>query len=440
MDLLKDNIRQVYFRYLASAFGGTLISSIYSTVDMAVVGQYHGPHGSAALAVVAPVWSVISGLGLLCGIGGGVLFSHARGRRDGEENRWFTVAVAMGMLLGLIAWAALLLFEEPILRFFGASDEILPLAMAYLRPVRLVLPLFLLGQLLASFLRNDGAPALATAAVLAGGIFNIFGDLFFTFGLDLGAYGAGLATAIGCVISLLVELTHFLRRKNTLRFCRPDEVAFRMGRIASAGFSAFFLDLAIGILTVLFNRQIMAYLGDDALAVYGVMMNVGALSQCFAYGVGQAAQPVLSVNHGAGESERVRRTVRLALCSAAVLGLLWTGLCLCAPQGVLKLFMSPTEAVLQMGPPVVRVYALSFLFLGGNVVTTYCLQSVLQPRRALVVSLLRGLGLSGALILLLPRISPQALWLAMPLAELGTFAYAAFALSKTMKRDDGARS
>lgn len=199
MELLTGRIRPLYFKYLAAAFGSALISSIYGVVDMAMVGQYQGPDGTAALAVVAPVWNVIYSLGLLTGIGGSVIFSTRRGdsAHGGGENQYFTAAVIGSALLALLAWAGLLCFEEPLLTFFGADEALLVLAQSYLRPIRYVFPLFLCNQMLAAFLRNDGDPGLATLGVLSGGIFNVFGDYFFVFPCDMGVRGAGLATAMG---------------------------------------------------------------------------------------------------------------------------------------------------------------------------------------------------------------------------------------------------
>lgn len=202
MDLLKGNVRQIYFRYLGAAFGSALISSIYGLVDSAMVGQYQGPEGTAALAIVAPVWNIIYSLGLLTGIGGSVLLSAARGAgRQKEGNEYFTAALAGTVFFAAVSWLAIAFFDAPLLRLFGARDALLPLAQQYLLPVKFVVPLFLFNQMLAAFLRNDGAPGLATAAVLAGGVFNVFGDYFFVFTCDMGVFGAGLATAIGAGIT-----------------------------------------------------------------------------------------------------------------------------------------------------------------------------------------------------------------------------------------------
>ena len=172
-----------------------------------MVGQYHGPQGAAAMAVVAPVWNIIYSLGLLAGIGGSVLFSTARGQGQSRQEREYFSAALLGVSgLAIISWLVIFLLDAPLLTLFGADQALLPLAQAYLLPVKWVVPVFLFNQMLAAFLRNDGDPGRAAAAVLSGGIFNIFGDYFFVFVLDMGIFGAGLATAIGSVISLLVEV------------------------------------------------------------------------------------------------------------------------------------------------------------------------------------------------------------------------------------------
>lgn len=186
MDLQHGNIKRIYFNYLSAAFGSALISSIYSLVDMAMVGQYQGPGGTAALAVVAPVWNIIYSLGLLTGIGGSVLYSAAKGKgEDQKRNEYFTTAVLGTLLLAVISWLAIIFYDARMLTLFGAEQTLLPLSRQYLLPVKFAVPLFLFNQMLAAFLRNDNSPALATAAVLAGGIFNIFGDYFFVFTLSM---------------------------------------------------------------------------------------------------------------------------------------------------------------------------------------------------------------------------------------------------------------
>ena len=137
MDLLRGPVRPIYWKYLAAAFGSTLISSIYSIVDMAVVGQYQGPSGAAALAVVAPVWNVIYSLGLLTGIGGSVIFSTKRGsgRADGSDSQYFTAALIGSGILAALAWVGLSMAAPNLYvrLFMKATPEVLALAPGIIR-------------------------------------------------------------------------------------------------------------------------------------------------------------------------------------------------------------------------------------------------------------------------------------------------------------------
>ncbi len=376
MDFLNGNIKTLYFKYLAAAFGSALITSIYSIVDMAMVGQYHGPEGAAALAVVAPVWNIIYSLGLLMGIGGSVLFGTIRGKEEQgvkRSNEYFTLSIAGAVVLALAAWILIACFDRPLLIFFGAEGHTLTLAREYVLPIKFIIPCFLFTQTLAAYLRNDGNPGRATAGVLSGGIFNIFGDYFFVFVCDMGAFGAGLATAAGTVIS-----------------------------------------------------------------IYGVIVNVSTFVQCCAYSVGQAFQPIFSTNFGARKGERIRETLKYALGTTTFFGIFWVLLCMAIPNQFIRIFMSPTEEVLRIAPGIIRCYALSFLLLPLNIFSTYYFQAVMKPQAAFVVSISRGLVISGILILLLPAVAgADSIWLAMPFTELVTAVYVVSMIVRYTRRLPG---
>lgn len=422
MDFLTSKIKPMYFKYLTAAFGSALISSIYGVVDMAMVGQYQGPSGTAALAVVAPIWNIIYSLGLLMGIGGSVLFSTLRGKSEEnrkESNEYFTAALIGIGILAVITWVGVIFFDRQLLMLFGAEETLLPLAQSYLFPVKFVVPSFLLTQLMAAFLRNDGNPGLATKAVLFGGIFNVFGDWFFVFVLDMGIMGAGLATAMGSVFSLLMMLTHFRSKKNTLKLEKPTKLLSKLKSISVTGFSTFFIDVAMGILTMLFNRQILKYLGTDALSVYGIIINISTFVQCCAYSIGQASQPIISTNFGAKQWKRISQILKYALGTAAVFGLIWTAIAELVPNLFVRIFMTPTEEILTIAPNIVRSYGLSFLLLPFNIFSTYYFQALMKPTASFLVSVGRGAVISGILIYLLPAVlGENAVWFAMPITEL----------------------
>lgn len=422
MDLLKDNVKKMYFKYLAAAFGSSLISTIYGLVDMIVIGRYEGPAGSAAMAVISPIWNIIFSLGLLFGIGGSVYFSNIRGCADknGEdENEYFTVATIGAAFFAVICTVIFVFFDKQILMLFGADETMIPLCQKYLLPIKFVIPTYLFTQTFAAFLRNDSNPGLATVAVLFGGIFNIFGDVFFTFTLDLGMFGAGLATAMGNTISVLVICSHFFRKKNTLRLVLVRRFFTKVKNIVVTGFSSFFVDVAMGIVTALLNNQIMKYASADALAVYGVIVYVSTFVQCCGYSVGQAAQPIISSNLGAHKFDRIKQTLHYAIFAAFGFAAVLTAVSMIFPKQMICMLMDATPEVLAIAPGIVRLYALSFILLPLNVFSTYYFQSLMKPSTALTVSIARGAVISGGLLLLLPLISDATgLWLAMPITEV----------------------
>lgn len=437
-NLTEGSIKKHYFKYLGAAFGSAMISCIYGLVDAAVVGQYHGPDGTAALSIVMPIWTILYSLGLLVGIGGSVNYSYykSQGKAD-KANAYFTLSLIMTSVIAAICWIGISVFDDELLRFFGANDALLPLCKSYLLPVKFVIPVYPFSQFLAAFLRNDNAPGLATFAVLFGGIFNIFGDIFFTFdfGLGLGMRGAGLATALGGTLSVLLMLTHFFTKKNTLRFAKIYGQLHKARLVSVGGFSSFVSDVAMGVVAMLFNRQIMHYYGTDALAVFGVIVQVSSIVQCSTYGIGQASQPIISQNFGASKWERIKETHKYALMTVALFSILWTAAVLMIPNGFVKLFMSPTDAVLEIAPSIMRVYGLAYLLLPLNIYATYYFQSIMKPATSLIISLTRGIVLCSILVFLLPlAFGKLMIWWVMPITELLTAAFVCVSMLKANKK------
>lgn len=437
MDILHDKISKLYSKYLLAAFGSALISCIYGLVDMAMVGQYYGPIGSQAMAVIAPIWNIIYSLGLLVGIGGSVLFSYFKGKEEKDKgNLHFSTSIILGIIISIILWLAIWVFEDNLLFFFGARNEqIMTLCKEYLLPIKFIVPSFVFSQILAAFLRNDDNPLLATIAVLCGGIFNVFGDYFFVFPLNMGMEGAGLATALGSVISVLIMLTHFFSKKNTLKFSFNKDIKNCILPIAQNGFSTFIVDVAMGFLTIIFNNLILLYLSDNDLAVYAVIVNVSTIVQCSAYGIGQAGQPIISSNFGAKNDERVKKMLKLNIITSFVLGLICTLIVIAIPNLIIKVFMSPTEEVLSIAPRIMRIYAISFILLPYNVYATYYFQAILKEKVSIVISLARGIVLSGIILVLLPLVfGGNAIWWTMPITELIVAIYVTIKIAKTLAK------
>lgn len=424
MDLLDGNVKKTYFKYLATSIGGALVISIYSLVDCIMVGHYQGPDGTAALAVIMPIWTTILSLGILCGTGGAVLMSKLRGEGNkAEGDMYFTAATIFCAIITFIVWLIILIIPEPLLRLFGASDNILPHALAYIKWLKYFVPLFTFGQLFSSFIRNDNAPAKAMIAVVSGGIFNIVGDYLLVFTFDMGIEGAGLATSLGQVLGFSILVSHFFSKKCTLRFVKVKQFFKRIFKVAAVGFPTFIIDVAIGVTILLFNNQIMKYHGEAALAVYGVIVNINYFVQSVSYGVGQAAQPIISINYGANQLDRVKKTAKYAWISAAVVGIFFFVLAESIPMLLTKAFMKVTPEVESIAAKILRLYCICYLILPLNVFSTYYLQAIMKAKASMVISLLRAVALSSILLFVLPAIfDGDGLWYVMSVTEILTFA------------------
>ena len=427
MNLLKDDIKKLYSKYLVASMGSALAMSIYSFVDTIAVGQSEGPSGAAAIAVINPLYGVLIFLSILCGIGGSVLMSKSKGEGDEKRgNAYFTASIVIMALFNLLFWVFFALWQEEIFTLFGANADIMPYVVKYGKWIVLFSPVFFFSYFLACFVRNDGAPVLAMRAVIIGGSLNIFGDWFLVFPMGMGMSGAAIATVLGTTLQLLILCSHFFSRKCTLKLIKPHRPFRALGEILTTGFGSSLIESANIVLFCIFNNQIMRYGGSDELAVFGVVATVSFLFQALFSGVGQAVQPIVSINLGAGERGRIRQVFRMSVKTSIIMGVLFTVLGLLLPRQIIRLFMDATPEVLALAPIIVRTYFLTFLFMGISVLSTYYLQSIMRTKISALIALLRGALLSGLLLLVLPLfMGIQGVWWAMPAAECLTAAMAA---------------
>lgn len=435
MNFITDNPKQLYSKFLMASMTSALVMSVYSFVDAIAVGQSEGELGAAAMAVITPLYGIIIFLAILCGIGGSVLMSNAKGEgKDEKGNAYFTASLLIMGLLTAIAWVGLALFHKQIFAFFGADETIMPKLMEYAKWLIWTFPVFVIPTFLGSFIRNDGAPTLAMAAVIIGGCINIFGDWFLCFPLGMGMEGAAIASVTGTTVQGLIMCSHFFKKKCGLKLVKPFDISKGVRKILEIGFGASVLDLGVVIISVLMNNQIMKYGGTVELAVYGVAATVASLFQALFSGVGQAIQPLVSVNFGAGENNRVKRFWKMSLTTVIVLGVIFTAIGELFPTQIVRLFVNVTPEMLTVAPTIIRLYFLYFLFLGITVLSTYYLQSIMQDKLSMVIALLRSVVISTLLIFILPlAIDINGVWLALPISELIVAVVALFYISMNVK-------
>lgn len=420
MDFLTADIRKLYRKYLLLSLGSAMVTSIYSFVDTIAVGQAVGPMGTAAIAVLNPFFSVMVFLGVLCGIGGAVLMANAKGEGFEERgNAYFTAALVLIACIIAVGWVVFLFFHEQVFTFFGATAENMPYVLDYGKWLVWCFPAYVLPIFLGAYLRNDGAPGLATLGVITGGLWNCFGDWLLCFPLDMGMAGAAIATVSGASLQAVIMATHFLRKGRChLRLVWPQHLFRDIRRIITVGFGAGVLDLGNVLIAIIINNQIMRYGNVEALSVYGVVGTTSLLFQALFCGVGQAAQPLVSTNYGARKLERVQTVRSMGLVSVVVMGVCFMLVGELFPEAITKFFIAATPEVLAVAPMVFRCYFIFFLFLGITVFATYYLQSIMREHKAMTISVLRSLVLSSVMLFLLPLFLGLAgVFLAMPVSE-----------------------
>lgn len=419
MDLLKDNIAKLYFRFLISAMGSAVVISIYSFVDTIAVGKAESQAGAAAMAVLLPYFAIMSFFAVLSGMGGAVLMSQSFGEGNVKKGRrYFTVSVIIMLCLIAVFWTVSIVFKRQIFRLFGASEQLMPKVLEYGDLIVYGMPLFVLPNFFGCFVRNDKAPAHVMAAVVTGGIINIIGDIVFVFPLHMGMRGAALATVLGAGVQTVIMLLHFFKKRCNLRFERPIGLARTAGVVLFAGFSAGVLELGTVVISTIMNNQIMKYGTEAHLAVYGVISTIAALFQALFGGVGLAVQPLSSANYGARQPERIRKTLFFGIICTCALAAVFTAISEAAPVGIIKLFMTTTPEVLAATPRMTRLFSLWYIVLGFNVLGVYYLQSISRSRMAMLISVLRSFAFSVLLIYTLPLgLGLDGVMLALPISE-----------------------
>ena len=438
MNFAKDEVKKLYFTLLASSIGSALVTNIYSTVDSVAIGHYAGPVGSAAISCLNPLWPIMLIVGIIAGIGGSVMMTNRRGAgNEKDANEFFTLSMLISLIAASIVSITFLLFMEPLLRFFGAEGEVLAFALEYAKPIAVVSPTFTVCMAASCFVRNDGEAVLPTVATIAGGIFNIFGDIFFVFdfGLGLGGFGAGLATALGQMVAFVLIMSYFFRKKCKLKVTKITKIGGKALALSTIGASAGITELSFFANTVIFNKLIIKNLGETHLAIYGVASTFLALTACIFYAAGSAAQPIVSTNYGAGNHTRVKKTLFVSLLTSVSISLFFFAIAEIFPSTIIKVYMDTNEEVLLLAPKILRTCFLGLSVIGISILTSYYLQASLKRGLASLISALRGIILPIFFAIALSAIFGfDAIWWAIPISEFITAAVSVVLLFVTREK------
>lgn len=419
MNLLKDNLRKLYLRFLIPSLGSAMVMSIYTLTDAIVIGKGVGADALAALSITTPLLCILMAIGILFGVGGSVQMSVHRGTGDYKKaNRFFTLSFITLAVVSLVLWCVYGFGMPLLLRLMGANDTLYPYAMDYMKFINMFLPAAVFSNYIAIFVRADSDPNRAMFGVILGGVVNIVLDILFVFPLQMGIGSAALASAIGMVIQVVVGVTHFFSRKNELKFVKPKHIPSGLVKIVRNGVPSFFNEFANGFIVLLFNIQILKYCGESALSVYSVISNCVILFNSLFTGVGQSVQPIIATNYGAGEWKRIKKVKNMAFLTVVIMGAVFSLYGILFPEAVCSVFMNIDEKMKSIAQSGLRIYFIAFLPMGINLLTSYYLQSILSVNKSLCISLLRNVILSSIAIIAFPLIfGKNSLWTVMPIVE-----------------------
>lgn len=433
--LTTESVSKLFFRYLIPAIMGTMVTSIYILADTIIIGKGIGIHAMAALNIVLPLFNIFFGNGLLFGVGGSVLMAIARGRGDVQAGEcYFTVALILNTITCILYTIFLWIFMEPIARFLGATDVTMPYVMDYAPYVIAGLSVFAFSTFLQTFVRNDGAPKLAMTAVVTGGISNVFLDLLFVYPLDMGMAGASIASVLGSGITVCILLCHFCSKSNGLKLSLRGFSFSYVKDIFASGFTSFLVDITSGIVMFVFNIEILKAVGDVGVSMYGVICNTAIIVICLCNGINQAAQPIISTNHGAGLPDRILAVRGLGIKTAFAICSVATIIGLAVPNLFTYIFLNPNKEILAMSPIAIRTYFIGFFVTGINMFIVGYFQSIVKPGISLLLCLLRGCVLSILFVKILsPLFGIVGIWASVPLAEFVTLLIAFYFIRKTGK-------
>lgn len=419
--------RAMFFPTLIAMF----FNSILNICDGMFVGHGVGSDALAAINIVAPMFLLTTGIGLMFGIGASVIASirlaedNVKAARIIMTQAYVAGAVIFGTIIVLT-----LIFTRPILYAAGCSPALEGLATDYLLWLLPGFFFFYLQCVGMMLVRLDGSPKYAMSVQIVAAVLNIFLDWLLVFPLDMGIAGASIATSFSCVVGGCMVLAYFIWFSDKLKFYRLKmSVKSLMLSLRNTcymmklGFATFVTEFALGVMIVTGNYMFMSMLGEDGVAAYSVGCYLFPLIFSISNAVAQSAQPIVSFNYGAERPERVSQALRLSLATGAICGLMVSAFMWIGSGPMAAIFLATDSAAYGYAVHGLPLLGLCAIFFSLNIVMIGYYQSVEKAVRSTVYTLLRGIIFLVPAFIVLPDLAGvDGLWLAIPAAEVLTFA------------------
>lgn len=374
-----------------------LVNSLYNIVDQIFIGWGVGYLGNGATNVVFPITIIALALSLMIGDGGAAFLSLKLGEGDIDSaKKGVGNAVIMVTAVSIILMAVFLIFINPILTLFGATDALRTYALQYGYIIGIGLPFMMIPAALNSMIRADGSPKYAMFSMILGAVINTVFDPIFIFVFDMGVRGAAIATVMGQVATFIMSAIYLFHFK-TFRF---DASAFRLkrktcGKVLSLGISSFITQIAITIVMALSNNLLVAYGAQSVygseipLTAMGIVMKVNQILISILVGISTGAQPIIGYNYGSKNFLRVRKAFDIAVVASEIVAIIAFLIFQFAPMSVVSLFGSEEGLYNEFAVLSFRIFLLFCPLTGFQTVMAIYLQAIGKPVKSAILSLSR---------------------------------------------------
>ncbi len=420
LELGTQNISKLLKQYALPAIIAQIAASLYNMVDSIFIGQGVGPLAISGLAVTFPLMNLSTAFGTLVGAGAATMLSVLLGQKNySAASKVLGNVFSLNVIIGFLFMVVALIFLDPILYFFGASENTLPYAREYMKVILYGNIITHLYFGLNAAMRSTGNPRKAMGLTIFTVIFNAILDPLFIFVFDMGIAGAAWATIIAQTAAFIIVLKHFNDRKKDVHF---EKGIFRLDlRVAkdslAIGFGPFLMNSAACLVSLFINQQLRKYSGDLGIGAYGICNRINFMFIMICMGLNQGMQPIAGYNYGARKYSRVKevfwKTARFAVL-ITTLGFLVTEL---FPRIAVGIFTNDAQ-LLDLSASGIRVMNIMLPIVGFQIVASNLFQSLGMVKKSIILSLSRQLLFLLPCLYFLPlAFDAKGIWMSYPVAD-----------------------
>ena len=414
-----------------------IFTSIYGVVDGLFVSNYAGKTAFAAINLVMPFIMVLGGIGFMIGTGGTALVSKILGESDQEKaKRYFSMMILFTVLVGAVLTVVGVVFMRPVALFLGATPEMLADCVLYGRIVNAFTAAFMLQNVFQSFLIAAEKPKLGLAATVAAGVTNMVLDALFVAVFHWGIAGAAIATGLSQCVGGLFPLLYFLRPNTSkLRLVRTKLELRPILNACGNGSSELMSNISSSIVSMVYNFQLLKYLGEDGVSAYGVLMYVQFVFVAIYIGYSIGCAPIVGFHYGAQNHPELKNMLRMSVILMSASGVVLTVLARVLAAPLAKIFVGYDEGLFTLTCHAFRLFSFAFLFAGFNIFASSFFTALGNGLISAAISFLRTLVFQTSSVILLPLLlGVDGIWYAITAAEIfATLISIIFLLAKRRK-------